>query len=282
MVCKKEIDRIFNIILNNSYEPNIDEKCKPGYISPSVRASKFNEKEFASEEYNLNQNPHPSEDEINMHWSSPQGRLQKIQSDLQKEVDYSNEDIEVTKSWSVSLFIPLNNFLYNGEVDYSTGVTVRDDSYNPDDFEDTFEYLDKAVHTYSVEESSDLLSNVIKKSPALQENAVTYRYGPVDDLRDMEVGDKGSFKGFTSTSFNYTVATNALKKQVCGWCEDDRAVIRVFNPQGTKGVIVDGTLQAKDWQSEWLLDKNQKYVLVGKGMVDYDGDEVYTYDILLY
>ena len=284
MVNKEIINEVIQSVIEGSILETV--KCRPGYKSPSVRASEFNQKNFKGEEYEDNQNAHPHYDDMDYYWDSPQGRLQKIQSDLQSKMNnftyenpewsgvdanpevakdnYTYEEIDIINQWATYSYDSINGYLYS---DYPSGDSE----------------IDTDIEVYTVKDAVDILSRAINKSPRLQENAVTYRYGRVNELEQMEVGDWGKFDGFVSTSFNYTVATHAFKEQVQKYSDtSNRGVIRLFNPQGTKGVVVDDTVYSHDYQSEWLLDKGQKYVLVNKGMVDYDGEEVMTYDILLY
>lgn len=142
---------------------------------------------------------------------------------------------------------------------------------------------------YTLKQSSDMLSKAINKSPKLQEPCVTYKLCPLDELEQMEIGDSSSFKGFQSTSFNYTVPTKAIQDQVGGWVKkgdrlggSNRGLVRFFHQEGGTGMVIDETVRCHDWQSELLINKGQKYVLVGRGMVDIGGQEYYTHDVLLY
>ena len=291
MVSKEQIEEILNNIINPNLETETD-KCGGGSSSGSGGGSKkkpkkkpkksnkpkledFDEKNFTQEEYTSSQNAHPSYSDIDYDWESPQGKLQRIQSELQEDINYTHEDDVVAHSWSTNLFYHLNCYLYDKADKHGTRWGASDEgAYDWDN--------DKE---YTLKQSSGMLSKAIQKSPKSQDAFVTYKFGPVDEFLDMEVGDTGAFKGFNSTSFNYSVPQNALKKQVGGWFRDggsNRAMIRFFNPKGTTGMVIDETVKCHDWQSEWLLDKGQKYMLVGKGPVTIDGEEVYTYDVLLY
>ena len=287
VVSKEQIEQILNNIINQDITET--DKCgsgggkkkpknKPKAKTPKQLFEEFDKKNFSKEEYSDSQNPHPIYDEMDFdervdflqNWDSPQGRLQKIQSDLQYNRDYSNFDKMLAVRWSTDLFIKLNSYLFD----------------KPDKFGNKYTGDDRAItydgEMYSVKEVSDFLSKVIDKSPRLQESCVTYRWGPVDELMNMELGEGGTFKGFQSTSWNYTVATTSLQEQTGGWMKDNRGMVRYHNMEGTKGMVIDESVNCDDWQSEWLIDKGQKYVLVGKGMVDYDGEEIMTYDVLVY
>lgn len=257
MVSKETIEQI----LSNIIDLTDAEKCnKPNYKAPNERAEIFNEKDFAEEFYEDEDYAHPNV--IDYGWESPQGMIQWKQSELQENVNYTHDELDIAQEWSTSLFLQLNRWLFKGEGKGSDRYDYNDD--------------------YTLKKASDILSKAIQKSPKLQESVVTYRYGPLGDLSNMEVGEHGTFDGYQSTSFNYTVALKALKKQVCGWCKGNRGMIRVFNPKGTTGMVIDDTVSANDWQSEWLLDKGQKYVVVGKGDVNIGGEMVTTIDVLLY
>lgn len=279
MVSKEQIESILNHIIN---DPTETDKCGSGNSgsgggkkNPKKKPSKkkpktpkqifeeFDAKKFAKEEYTNEAYAHP--DKIDLDWESPQGRLQGIQSDAQWDTDYTFEEESVAYEWSTSLFIPLNSYLFNkpdlfGEMHYG------DEVYNGDKLSDL----------------SNRLSGVIDKSPRAKEDFVSYRWGPVDDLLGMEVGEGGTFKGFQSTSFNYSVAQKSLQEQVGGWFKNNRGMVRYHNMKGSKGMVIDNSVRCKDWQSEWLLDKGQKFVLVGKGLVDYNGEKIMTYDVVVY
>ena len=269
----KQTEEVIDIILEDKF--NFEEKCKAGYKSPSQRAKEFNINDFKIDKFDENENPHPDFKNMTSHeiyaWESPQGRLQKIQSDLQSDIGYSDYEYDIASFWSTRLYEVLNPYL-----------TDEDGSFARLGYDDEYEvYTD--LEAYTLKDASNILTEAIDKSPRLQESAVTYRWGNISDLLDKEIGEYGTFKAFQSTSFNYSVATHAFKDGIMkGLKSNDRGVIRFFNPAGTKGMVIDETVYAHDWQSEWLLDKGQKYVLVGKGMVDYDGEEIMTYDVLLY
>lgn len=292
MVEREQIEEIINSILNQDITET--DKCsssssgsgggkkkpkkKPSKSKPKELFEKFDKKNFQEEEYPYWQEAQAHPHRIGWDWKSPRGTLQKIQHDLQwSEINkYDFSDFEIMRRWSTDIFRHLNSYLFGKEDCDGRQWTGKDTiSFGGDEV--------------SLKQCADMLSKAIDKSPRLQENCVTYKLCPTDVLEKMEIGEAGKFDGFQSTSFNYTVCTKALQDQVGGWLKDgngyrgsNRAMVRYYNMKGTKGVNIGESVSCHDWQSEWLLDKNQPFVLVGKGMVDYDGQEIMTYDVLVY
>lgn len=214
---------------------------------------------------------------------SPVGRLQQIQADLQEQIDYKSLERGVLHDYSTNSFIALGMMLNNvpnwmDECDFLT-------HYISDNGDFMLPVLDSPNndgrgdwHSMSVQEESDRISKVIDKSPRVQEDCIVYRYGELP--LDIEVGGHGTFKSFTSTSYNPYIAFDNIPNGgtwVQGSHEQEvRYKMRIFTPSGTKGVVLNEHTGCMDWQSELLLDKGQRYIVLARN------DKEKTADILLY
>lgn len=269
---KKEI---ISSILDDSFQ-KYKVKCKPGYVAPARLLNNFIKKDkenYQQEEYSPDQDPNNLKGED--YFVSPVGKLQKIQEDLQlREKDnldwFERKSIE---EYGASTFIPVNDYLYQKENYEKAVYPVKEDGTY--DYEHPLEdyylgnpYGDPRLAT--VPELIDLMDKAIEKMPPLQYDTCVYRWGEFPD--DLKTGDKGVFKGYTSTSFNPYVAEEDIKRVGNGkWMKDNRKVMRIWCPAGTKGCVMDSnTFLTNDWQSEWLIGRNQKYIVVSnsKDVVD--------------
>lgn len=137
MVSREQIEQILNNVLKQDITET--DKCgggssssgssgggkkkpkkKPKGKTPKQLLEEFDEKNFSKEEYSSSQNAHPT-GRIDYDWESPQGRLQRIQSELQEDINYTDLDKDVAHGWSTSLFLGLNCYLYDkADVDGDT------------------------------------------------------------------------------------------------------------------------------------------------------------------
>lgn len=286
MVHKDAIEKIINNILVKSDE--FTYKCPKGYVSPKRLLERFqkNHENFREEEYTSDQDylaEHP--DEI-LGWDSPVGQLQQLQEDLQKNINYEHWDMKVIQNYVTSTFLEVNKYLNKSQNWLQETFYPKYDDEGNEYYEEDYDYLQHEIYLgnpwtninngepmlVSVPEYSEMLSKAIDRSPRLAQDTVFYRWGEFPS--DLKTGDKGVFKGFTSTSYNKTVAENIQQGAGSHWMDNNRKMIRIFAPKGTKGVVPTEELLCDDWQSEFLLDKNQKYIVVNN-----DDDVV---DILLY
>ena len=94
----------------------------------------------------------------------------------------------------------------------------------------------------------------------------------------MKVGDHSAIKGFGSCSYNPYVIDDI--EQGGPWVQGEknrRYKVKVYAMKGTKGIVLnDHSSGIPPWQSEWLLDKGQKYVVWSKN------DNDMTAEIILY
>ena len=178
--------------------------------------------------------------------------MQEVQQKLQREKSYSDDEKWSALRYNTDCFGDMNGHLYN-----------------KGDYEDDYHENYKSGNEYSVPEMCDLMSDVIAKSPPVQESCVTYRYGPIGDLEGLQEGDIGSFDGFTSVSYNYTVAENFKKQNeqggfgIGGWMKDNRKLMRIWTPEGTPCMAMDKvSVETQDFQSEIVFDRGQKFIVI--------------------
>lgn len=282
MVNKEDIRVILEDIIGGKTSSFVtDEKCgsRPGYKSPQQKLKEFLEQggdrledlksyridrsfgDYNPERYAPGMNARDEKDE-GTYFHSPCGEMQDVQQKLQREIDYSDEECWSALRYNTDCFDFMNEHLY-GKADHS----------------DMYEYNYDTDERYSIPEMCDLLHGLIGKSPVVQENCVTYRYGPFP--YDLKEGEIGSFDGFTSVSYNYTVAENFKKNNedggygLGGWMKNNRKLMRIWTPEGTPCMAMDKvSVGTQDFQSEILLDKGQKFIVISN-----DDDFV---DIMLY
>lgn len=255
-------------------------KCGP---TIAQRYARFNAKDFKEDTFPADKRKDPS----------PIGRLQKIQEDLQEDIDYEwieegtlfmytlrnfweinawNNKSKYHKNWK-SLIYESDYERYDVDplnpLDYKVKVTLTDRLK-------THKYVEpktKEEKTLTIPEEADIMEKMIDKSPPLQENTILWRFGHWDV--GLKAGDTGKWNSFTSTSFNSYVAKKRIKTMQFSPSED-RYQIKIYTPQGTKGIVPCENTNCEDFQSEFLLQKGQKYIVLN---VD---DDNRTAEILLY
>ena len=232
MVTLEQRNLVFEKITNDKRY-----KCKPGYKSPKQRFEEFDALSFREEDYQgQDSSVYDPED-----YNSPTGELQKQQESLQDDVNYTDEDKALIEGYQSDFFEQMNSYLY-GKGEYED----NDKIYLTVDGEDV---------PLSLKEGCEKLSEVIHKSPSLQENTVLWRGGEFPS--DIGVGEHGVFKGFTSTSFNENMGK--------AWQENyGNYLIKIYAPKGTKGIVPTENLNCVEGQSELVLDKSQKYVVIAR------------------
>ena len=282
---------------------SIDEaiwKCRPTLHD---LFSEFNSKDFTKERYSR------KEGQIRSSNPSPVGPLQQLQEELQDSIDYSNEEKSILNDYTVNFWpwtswfyhfnrlysweLDVYNWHWEGEYNEGTLEHVFDepktfkefsiynfDGYNIEtghwddgrfmDGEDNPHYLGSVPFPKTIE----ILDNMIEKSPPLQQNTLLYRVGVFDS--NLMPGDTGKFKSYTSTSFNSYVAKVGIGKYTGFKPSKDCYQLKIYAPKGTKGVVPCGNTGCMDWQSEFTLGRNQKYIVIS---VDHLNKEA---EILLY
>lgn len=279
MVNKKLIEKTLNDII---------DKCS-GYIRPSQRVSNFNINDFHKEIYSEGQDDTNRENKT--YYISPVGELQQKQQDLQDNTDYSAEEKQFMKNfhWD-SYWYHINQFL-NNNMDDNTKDFVLDENGNlkkndvhiageltmgPPDYPPEKQFM--GYHnSYNLSmDINDIIkktSDVIDKSPRLVQDTVFYRYG--EWTPNLKTGDWGNLKGFLSCTYNPFVAEDSIKG--ANWVDSNRYNMRVFALKGTKGMVMDSNnFGTANRYSEWMLDNNQRFVVLNQD------DTNHTVDILIY
>lgn len=258
------------------------EKCGNNY--PKAKALKYyneHKNDFQSEEYLSNSRRIPS----------PVGVLQQAQADLQEQIIYDGLEKGVLHDYSTNSFVPLGMYLNNIPnweeecefigYDFGDGFImpvldydrVDDDGYTLPQYKDGGARVD-----LSMPQESEMLSNMIDKSPRVQTDSIVYRYG--DLPIDIGVGEHGVIKSFQSTSYNPYVAFEDIAEGGTWIDQYDKGMVRykqrIFVMKGTRGIVLNKHTGCMDWQSELLLDKGMKYVVLAKD------DANLTADILVY
>lgn len=248
-------------------------KCGNDY--PKARALKYwqeHKDEFQTETYYEDSEKIPS----------PVGRLQGIQADLQEDVDYTGIEMGVAHDYSTNSYIPLGMYLNNvpnWEKEARTWVMAYDFGQGFVMAVIDFDKRNTGESPYvdlSMPEESEILSGMIDKSPRVQTDTTVYRYGELP--LDISVGEHGVIKGFQSTSYNPYVAFKDIPEGGT-WARveaDKRYKTTVHVMKGAKGMVLNRHNGCMDWQSELLLDKGMRYVVLDKNDTDM------TAEILLY
>ena len=120
-----------------------------------------------------------------------------------------------------------------------------------------------------VKQNVAVIDKIINNAPGLPEPIVTYRLigqgnlaTQIDELFDGLVpGDVWIDKGYSSTSLDRTFVETFKN----GW------LIEIENPQGTKGVMLDGLLGKNGFEnkeSEWLLPRNTNFEVIETDLIN--------------
>ena len=216
---------------------------------------------------------------------SPVGRLQQIQADLQEEIYYESLERGVLRDYSTNSFIPLSLML-NGVpdwedicrfigYDFGNGFVMPVLDFDKDNDPN---YEGSPWVDMSMPQESKMLSQAIDKSPRVQSDCIVFRYGELP--LDIPVGGHGTFKNFLSTSYNPYVAFEDIPNGGT-WVQGSHAKqtrykLTINVMKGTKGIVLNRHTGCPDWQSELLLDKNQRYIVLSRD------DTNMTAEILLY
>lgn len=272
------------LIILKSLEDAIS-KCGP---TIKQRFERFNEKDYNLEEYSPEQDPDNSKHlpENKYVFTSPVGRIQQIQEDLQDKVDYNIVDIAMAEHWSLGESMTVNNTILQEKYpDRFKNSPTEQRCYSMDskrtyrvDHWDELHPEDKDTvgwyPEFTTKEVISFLDDLIKKSPELQENCVLYRCGSLPT--GLKVGDAGVLDCFSGCSFNPYVAEKKIREMP--WVKKGRYNIRIFAPKGIKGFVPYEGLDCEDWQSEFVLGRGQKFILLSRNTKT----KPRTADILLY
>ena len=259
---KNIIEEIFTKTIND-----FSNKCTNDYPKANALRSFYeNPSRFKSEDYGG-----VFAEEL----PSPIGRLQGIQERLQSRIDYEPLEKGVVHAYATNDFGPMNEYIYKKPgwdtyKPFRMGVLDKEGNFEvkPVLGKDGWESL-------TVPEEIKLLDKTIEKSPPLQEDSILYRYGSLPE--GIQVGDHSKMEGYMSTSFNeYVAFDNIPNGGTWKMSHDKRYRMRIYAPKGTKGVVPCNDLECMDWQSEFLIGRNQKFIVLNMD------EESRTADILLY
>ena len=240
----------------------------------AVALKNFNESDFFTERYG---------DGVDTEvLPSPVGALQSIQADAQLNVDYTSIEKGVLHCYATDSYIPINSYL-NGVEDWEEDPRISWKLYHFTG-ETTMPVLDESKEgtdespwvDMTIPQQISVLDTIMGKNPTVQMDSLVYRYGELP--LDIQVGDHGRFKGYISTSYNPFVAFKDIPEGGL-WVQGEKNIrykMRIFTPKGTRGVVLNRNNGCMDWQSELLLDRNQRYIVLNKNDVDM------TADILIY
>lgn len=255
-------------VINNIIEKSVLTivKCHDYPKALALKYYNLHKDEFQTETYTTNNRILPS----------PSGKLQRVQAGLQENVDYTGLEKGVAHDYSTNSYIPLNMMLNNvpnwqDKCRFITHyINDKGEFIMPVD-DGRGEWTD-----VSINRESQILSEMINKSPQVAVDTTVYRYGELP--LDIEIGGHGRFKGFQSTSYNPFIAFEDIPEGGA-WVQgekDRRYKMTVHVMKGTKGMVLNEHTGCHDWQSELLLDKGMRYVVLDKN------DSDMTAEILIY
>ena len=265
---EKEI--IYNIITKS-----IETKCHDYPKAVALREFEQNKSQYQTETYEYGT--------YTRTLPSPVGMLQSIQAEAQSKIEYESLEKGVARDYSTNSYIPLNMMLNNVTdwekrcrfmgYDFGNGFVMAVLDF---DKEEDPNYEGSPWVDLSMPQESQILSGMIDKSPRVLRDSIVYRYGELP--KDIPIGGHGRFKGFQSTSYNPFVAFEDIPEGGA-WVQgekDRRYKMTMYVPTGTKGMVLNRHNGCSDWQSELLLDKGQRYIVLNRN------DKEMTADILIY
>lgn len=230
MINEKIIDYIFTDII---------EKCS--------RFDTFNESIYHSEEVGLEGIEFESEDF----------------GDIEKELMKEYEDIEFSDKVKsmISLFRiggwgVVNAYLQGKRTSEEvTKICSTHEIFAENGYGEDVEVMVKDLHDFIV------------NCPRLFDDMVLYHGGKWDD--SLNVGDKGVFEGFTSTSLQKCIANRFSEGDGVAKYNEKQYVVKIYAPKGSKGAYIsteslDMEHGAKWNQHEIVLDRNQKFVVISR------------------
>ena len=242
----------------------IEEQIK--YLDESL--FKYDRRIF--EKYTVPDNPIPVVDyddykydtgEYQRETASDDITIQKMESD---QIKYQQENLTPTKmerwrmdAYFLSTYGYLNMRLYEGK-------SATEDYYGDGIYEASeLEHYDKEFP--KIKKSLD---NLMNESPGLKVNTRLYHGGMIDT--SLVPGMKGTFKGYTSTSFQEDIAkryANHSDKLGCDW------VIEILAPKGTKGICANDHENFNNngyvFEHEYTLPRNTSYTVLEMDYVNH-------------
>lgn len=126
-----------------------------------------------------------------------------------------------------------------------------------------------SIHDDMMVGKTKILSDMISNAPTLESDVVTYRgvrSSYASTLKELGVGSIYQEPAFVSTTLDFKTA-HAFAAG--GSPTDDRVLLQIISPKGTKGLMVDGFIStAKDGfalgtgEMEWLLPPGSRFEIV--------------------
>ena len=112
-----------------------------------------------------------------------------------------------------------------------------------------------------VENRIQNIDELMKIAPAAPHDFYSYRGlqgSYADDVYGLNPGQTITDLGYSSTTINKTVATDAFTSQ-------NNVILQVLNPAGTKGIMMKGYFNTDAYkESEWLLPRGTTYEVLSK------------------
>ena len=122
-----------------------------------------------------------------------------------------------------------------------------------EDFVNDFNLMNSERQSEIVEDAKEMMRNLdsaMDKSLGLVENTKLFRYGYFDV--NLNPGDKGIWKAYTSTSFQ--------KRSAETYGVPGKYYIEIFANKNTKGLALnDDRINGLTYEHEYLLSRNQEY-----------------------
>ena len=231
----------------------------------AIELRNFNPQDYQIERYD-------EDDDVDNVHDSPVGELESIQQELQFDMEYSTVEDNIVHGYGQFSFAYVNRFL-QGRLDWDVyNYYTKMGTLNPNLHIKRTVGFDEDNHPVqlTINQYINSLSEIIKKTPPLQQDTVLYCGCRWE--KGLVPGQSGRIKSFRSTSFNEKVARffRNLRNEDGG-----KYLVKIYAPKGTLGLDMDDRW-ASTFQSEWLLDKGQRYVVLSQ---DDNKKEV---EILLY
>lgn len=173
------------------------------------------------------------------------GVVEQQQDKLQESKGYSDEFINaINRDWTGGHYEAIQDSILNDK-ELDVKKIYKHYLYSDEELE-------------RIKKSPKIIEDYIKNSEGLVTDTVLYRGGHWDI--GLKVGDVKKFPLLLSASYNMDTA------QTLGinWEEkkNNRYMIKIYAPKGTKGCNVDAPSLSHLYEHEYLMDKNQKYVVL--------------------
>lgn len=165
-------------------------------------------------------------------------KLLKKQNDVQNKVKFTSDEKKSVGYWQGDGYSEINGKIYNTES--YRGICQ---------YEDDVPGYNKELDTHMKN-----IDSAINKSPGLTQDTILYRAGHWDS--SLKKGDKGTFKGYSSTSYS-----DEDMDMFSGFGED-RYTIEIYADKGTKGISINDTFGGMSGEKEFLLPRNQNYEVI--------------------